>query len=182
MARVLQSQSGGLFELYDLSLGAATIDYHVHHKMDETLCVVEGQIEFNVQGKKFLRPAGSVAFVPRGLHHGFTNLGPARARVLITFTPPTGSTSIFASWKNCSPAATRTLSPWPRSRRSTTRSWFQLEMPSRLSLPNRAGSLPIRCNETGISDTSFHDPPKERGQEHCFLGKGNRRKCLLLKE
>jgi mannose-6-phosphate isomerase-like protein (cupin superfamily) len=95
VARVLQSQSGGLFELYDLSLSAATIDYHVHNKMDETLCVVEGQIEFNVQGTKFLRPAGSVAYVPRGLHHGFTNLGPARARVLITFTPPTGQHEYF---------------------------------------------------------------------------------------
>lgn len=95
VARVLQNQSGGLFELYDLTLGAATIDYHVHNKMDETLCVVEGQIEFNVQGKKYLRPAGSVAFVPRGLHHGFTNLGPAKARVLITFTPPTGQHDYF---------------------------------------------------------------------------------------
>jgi len=95
VARVLQSQSGGLFELFDLSLGVATIDYHVHHKMDETLCVVEGEIEFNVQGQKFLRPAGSVAFVPRGLHHGFSNLGPAPARVLITFTPPTGQHDYF---------------------------------------------------------------------------------------
>jgi mannose-6-phosphate isomerase-like protein (cupin superfamily) len=95
VARVLQSQSGGLFELYDLSLGVATIDYHVHQKMDETLCVVEGLIEFTVQGAKFLRPAGSVAFVPRGLHHGFNNPGPANARVLITFTPPTGQHEYF---------------------------------------------------------------------------------------
>jgi quercetin dioxygenase-like cupin family protein len=95
VGRVLQNQSGGLFELFDLSLGAATIDYHVHHKMDETLCVVEGQIEFNVQGEKFLRPAGSVAFVPRGIHHGFTNPGPGQARVLITFTPPTGQHEYF---------------------------------------------------------------------------------------
>jgi quercetin dioxygenase-like cupin family protein len=68
-------------------MGQATIDYHVHHRMDETLTVVEGEIEFFVDGKKFLRPAGSTAFVPRGLHHGFSNLGPARARVLILFTP-----------------------------------------------------------------------------------------------
>jgi quercetin dioxygenase-like cupin family protein len=95
VARVLQSQSGGLFELFDLTMGAATIDYHVHAKMDETLCVIEGQVEFNVQGRKYLRPAGSVAFVPRGLHHGFTNLGPAPARVLITFTPPTGQHDYF---------------------------------------------------------------------------------------
>lgn len=95
VTRVLPSQSGGLFELYDLTLGPATIDYHVHHKMDETLCVIEGEVEFNVQGQKYLRPAGSVAFVPRGLHHGFTNLGPTPARVLITFTPPVGQHEYF---------------------------------------------------------------------------------------
>ena len=95
VARVLKDQSGGLFELFELSIGEATIDYHVHNQMDETLCVVEGEIEFTVEGKKFPRPAGSVAFVPRGLHHGFTNLGPANARVLITFTPPTGQHEYF---------------------------------------------------------------------------------------
>jgi len=55
--------------------------------MDETIYVVEGEIEFVVDGEKFLRPAGSVAFVPRGLHHGFSNRGPAQARVLIHFNP-----------------------------------------------------------------------------------------------
>ncbi len=63
------------------------MDYHVHKTMDETLCVIEGQVEFNVAGKKFPREAGSVAFVPRGIHHGFTNHGPAKARVLIIFSP-----------------------------------------------------------------------------------------------
>ncbi len=86
-SRVQGPQSGGSFELYELAMGPATIDYHVHHTMDETLCVVEGQIEFIVAGERFQRPAGSVAFVPRGIHHGFTNQGPARARVLILFTP-----------------------------------------------------------------------------------------------
>jgi quercetin dioxygenase-like cupin family protein len=87
VSRVQGPQSGGLFEMYELAMGPATIDYHVHYTMDETLNVLEGQIEFVVAGKKFLRPAGSVAFVPRGIHHGFSNLGPARARVQIVFTP-----------------------------------------------------------------------------------------------
>jgi len=85
--RVAGAQTGRAFELYEIALGAATIDYHVHRTMDETLCVVEGALEFIVAGEKFLRPAGSVAFVPRGIHHGFTNHGPARARALILFTP-----------------------------------------------------------------------------------------------
>jgi quercetin dioxygenase-like cupin family protein len=86
-ARVLGDQTGGAFELYELTLGPATIDYHVHHTMDETLTVLEGEIEFVVAGETFLRPAGSVAFVPRGVHHGFSNRGPARARVLVLFSP-----------------------------------------------------------------------------------------------
>jgi len=86
-ARVIGPQNGGAFELYELVMGAATIDYHVHDKSDETLYVVEGEVEFNVAGKKFNRPAGSVAFVPRGVHHGFTNHGPAKAKVMVLFTP-----------------------------------------------------------------------------------------------
>jgi quercetin dioxygenase-like cupin family protein len=86
-ARVLGTQTGGTFELYELALGPATVDYHVHHNMDETIHVLEGEIEFIVSGQKFLRPAGSVAFIPRGLHHGFSNRGPGRARVTILFTP-----------------------------------------------------------------------------------------------
>jgi quercetin dioxygenase-like cupin family protein len=85
--RVLGSQSGGAFELYELTLGEATIDYHVHMTMDETICVIAGEIEFTVAGQKFTRPAGSVAFIPRGVHHGFTNHGPAQATVLVLFTP-----------------------------------------------------------------------------------------------
>lgn len=104
--RVAGSQTGGAFELYELDLGAATIDYHVHRTMDETLCVVEGAIEFIVAGEKFLRPAGSVAFVPRGVHHGFTNLGPARARVLIVFSPARNQQLYFHELEKLFAAAT----------------------------------------------------------------------------
>jgi quercetin dioxygenase-like cupin family protein len=84
---VLGKLTGGAFETYDVRLGAAVVDYHVHDRMDETIHVVEGSIEFFVDGKKFLKSAGSVAFIPRGMHHGFSNLGPEPARVLITFSP-----------------------------------------------------------------------------------------------
>jgi quercetin dioxygenase-like cupin family protein len=87
VSRVQGPQSAGVFELYELALGVATIDYHVHRTMDETLAVVAGQIDFLVAGEEYVRPAGSVAFVPRGVHHGFTNRGPEQARVLILFTP-----------------------------------------------------------------------------------------------
>jgi quercetin dioxygenase-like cupin family protein len=93
--RVSGAQTGGNFELYQLDLGNSTVDYHVHNAMDETLCVVEGDIEFTVAGRKYQRAAGSVTFIPRGLHHGFTNHGPARAKVLALFTPATGQDQYF---------------------------------------------------------------------------------------
>jgi len=95
-SRVLSAQTGGAFELWELEIGAATVDYHVHHLMDETLCVIEGEVEFVVQGETYVRPAGSVGFIPRGLHHGFTNHGPARARLIIVFTPATRQGEFFA--------------------------------------------------------------------------------------
>jgi quercetin dioxygenase-like cupin family protein len=95
VARVHGKQSAQAFEMYELSLGTATVDYHVHETMDETLCVVDGEIDFNLAGKLFPRAAGSVAFVPRGVHHGFTNHGPDRARVLITFSPSRSQDEYF---------------------------------------------------------------------------------------
>jgi quercetin dioxygenase-like cupin family protein len=85
--RVAGTQSEGAFEMYELAMGPATVDYHVHYKMDETIHVLEGSVQFVVAGKSFAGPAGATAFIPRGIHHGFTNPGPARARVLIVFNP-----------------------------------------------------------------------------------------------
>jgi quercetin dioxygenase-like cupin family protein len=88
VSRVQGGQSNGLFELYELTLGpGGSVDYHVHHTMDETITVIEGQVEFNVTGKKTSHGPGAVAFVPRGLHHGFKNVGPGKVRVFILFTP-----------------------------------------------------------------------------------------------
>lgn len=84
---VAGTQSGRAFEMYEVELGVATVDYHVHERMDETIHVIEGKIEFVVAGETFDRPSGTVAFIPRGIHHGFSNPGPGKARVVIVFSP-----------------------------------------------------------------------------------------------
>jgi quercetin dioxygenase-like cupin family protein len=93
--RVSGTQTGGEFEMYELVLGVATVDYHVHHTMDETIYVLEGEVEFRVGDERFARPAGSVAFIPRGIHHGFSNHGPAAAKVLLLFTPSRNQEQYF---------------------------------------------------------------------------------------
>jgi mannose-6-phosphate isomerase-like protein (cupin superfamily) len=64
-----------------------SITRSIHRNMDETLCVVGGEVEFVVTGRKYRQAAGSVVFVPKGVHDGFTNHGPGQARVLVLFTP-----------------------------------------------------------------------------------------------
>ena len=54
-SRVSGAQSEGAFEMYELAMGPATIDYHIHRRMDETIHVLEGAVEFIVAGKKFPR-------------------------------------------------------------------------------------------------------------------------------
>ncbi len=95
VTRVSGAESGGAFELYELALGIASVDYHVHRTMDETIVVLAGQIEFQVAGAVFSRPPGSVAFIPRGVHHGFRNAGPGEARVLLHFNPARSQDAYF---------------------------------------------------------------------------------------
>lgn len=94
-SRVLGSQNSNTFELYELLLGPGSVDYHVHNTSDETITVLEGSIEFMVDGKKFLHQPGSTAFIPRGLHHGFTNVGAGKARVLLLFSPASRQNEFF---------------------------------------------------------------------------------------
>jgi mannose-6-phosphate isomerase-like protein (cupin superfamily) len=59
---------------------------HVHHNEDETFWVLEGEIEFEIGGKKFEARPGTMLFGPRGVPHRYTvRRGPAR--MLFLFTP-----------------------------------------------------------------------------------------------
>ncbi len=60
---------------------------HIHHHEDETFYILEGELIIQVNGKQFTAPAGCTAFLPRGVPHTFTNLGPEPARALVMLTP-----------------------------------------------------------------------------------------------
>ncbi len=122
VARVSGEQAEGAFELYDLALGPATIDYHVHEKMDETLCVVEGAIEFNIAGQISLRAGRLGGFCPARrasrLHQPRPRPSPRADHVQ---APVAISTSTSAPWRSYS-----TRRPWtprhsPNCRSATTR-------------------------------------------------------------
>lgn len=68
---------------------------HVHDDADEAFVVLTGQIEFLVDGDRFVRGAGETAFIPRGTEHTFrvTADGPSRHLVILT---PGGFEGFFA--------------------------------------------------------------------------------------
>jgi mannose-6-phosphate isomerase-like protein (cupin superfamily) len=61
---------------------------HVHHAHEEGFYVLEGELEFKVDGATIHAGVGSFVMVPIGVPHTFSNPGNTPARFLNTFTPP----------------------------------------------------------------------------------------------
>jgi quercetin dioxygenase-like cupin family protein len=60
---------------------------HRHFVFTEAFYVLEGIMEFYVDGDTLRVPAGSLVHIPRGAVHTFANPGPAAARMLAMVTP-----------------------------------------------------------------------------------------------
>lgn len=60
---------------------------HIHHREDEAFYVLEGEVEVREGDRTFVAGGGSFVFIPRGVVHGFKNVGAEPARMLIMATP-----------------------------------------------------------------------------------------------
>ena len=80
------AETGGQFALIDVTDPECAAPLHIHHREDETFIVLEGEIEFNIGGRKIEAGPGSTIFGPRGVPHSYVvRKGPART--LFLFTP-----------------------------------------------------------------------------------------------
>jgi uncharacterized cupin superfamily protein len=61
---------------------------HVHRSYDEAWFIIEGTVEFLLDGRRERQGAGGFVFVPRGVAHSFANPGPAGARMLVIGSAP----------------------------------------------------------------------------------------------
>ncbi len=59
---------------------------HLHNREDEMFCIIEGEVNIEVDDKKYQCKAGDTVFAPRRLSHKF-EIQTAEARILITLTP-----------------------------------------------------------------------------------------------
>jgi mannose-6-phosphate isomerase-like protein (cupin superfamily) len=61
---------------------------HLHGSYDEAWFIIEGTVEFLLNGQRERQGAGGFVFVPRGVVHSFANPGPAEARMLVIGSGP----------------------------------------------------------------------------------------------
>jgi quercetin dioxygenase-like cupin family protein len=60
---------------------------HIHRREDEALFVLDGELEFNVDGQTFPATSGAWVTLERGSLHFFRNTGTKPAKMLIMVTP-----------------------------------------------------------------------------------------------
>lgn len=60
---------------------------HVHHRDDEGFYVIEGDFQFEIDGKREVAHTGDYLWVKRGTPHCFQNTGATTGRLLLTLEP-----------------------------------------------------------------------------------------------
>ncbi|HUO10483.1 MAG TPA: cupin domain-containing protein [Phycisphaerae bacterium] len=70
------------------------VPVHFHRAMDEMFYVVEGEYEFVLDGTARRVAAGGTVYIPRGVKHGFKNVGAGKGR-LADFHTPAGFEGFF---------------------------------------------------------------------------------------
>ena len=126
-----------IFELVVGPHGGAPL--HLHRTQDETHYILEGRFRFHCAGEAFVAESGAVVHVPKGVPHGFANLGSESGTILCVETHP-GPLEAFFDEVGEDTADTWSLLPRP------------LAMRTLLAAARRAGGLEILMPGLGASD------------------------------
>lgn len=62
--------------------------YHIHPNTEESIFVVEGEVEFRLGDKKFRASAGDCVLANREVGHGLENVGATTARMITMYPTP----------------------------------------------------------------------------------------------
>jgi quercetin dioxygenase-like cupin family protein len=65
-------------------------DVHTHSDHTDSFYVLEGEVQFTVDGRTFLGGPGTFVSAPPGVEHTFTKPGPGYARLLNIHAPDAG--------------------------------------------------------------------------------------------
>jgi len=88
-AKIEAAATGDSFSLieYEASAGAPGPPLHVHRVVSELFYMLDGEVEFRADGRTQRLGKGSVAFIPPGIPHTFSNVGSGVAKWVGIFSP-----------------------------------------------------------------------------------------------
>jgi|SRR5882762_7517849 len=82
------SATNGVFSVMEfVTPPGKGVALHVHEREDELVYLLEGEIEVTLGNQKMKAVPGVMALLPRGIPHGFTNIGNKPSRLLDTILP-----------------------------------------------------------------------------------------------
>lgn len=83
--------TGGTYAVFeDVVYPGHGVPLHVHTREDETIRVVEGELEIVLGDHSLSAKVGDFAHMPRNVPHRFQNRGTKPARMILSFTPGGG--------------------------------------------------------------------------------------------
>lgn len=98
------ADSGGAFGMIETAVPAGMgPPAHTHSKEDETFYVLSGSAEFRIGDTLTVCAPGSCIYGPRGVAHGYRNVGEDDLKLVIVYTPG-GVEESFQEWSEASDA------------------------------------------------------------------------------
>jgi len=86
--KIKSSATNGVFSVIEFVTPPwKGVALHVHEREDELVYLLEGEIEVTLGNQKMKAVPGVMALLPRGIPHGFTNIGNKPSRLLDTILP-----------------------------------------------------------------------------------------------
>jgi quercetin dioxygenase-like cupin family protein len=86
--KVKSKDTNGVFSVMEfVTPPGKGVALNVHEREDELVYLLEGEIEVTLGDQKMKAVPGVMALLPRGIPHGFTNVGSKPSRLLDTMLP-----------------------------------------------------------------------------------------------
>ena len=86
--KIKSSATNGVFSVLEfVTPPGKGVALHVHEREDELVYLLEGEIEVTLGNQKMKAVPGVMALLPRGIPHGFTNIGNKPSTLLDTILP-----------------------------------------------------------------------------------------------
>lgn len=87
--RATGDETDGAYDVLDLSIppGPGVTPLHVHHRNDEAILVIEGEVTVQLGDERHVLAPGEFVNAPSGLPHTYRNTGDGPARAIFVMSP-----------------------------------------------------------------------------------------------